>query len=390
MPRRLFLLLSPLFFFAQTAEGATGIVVRLITGGETVESPVVATLTNADGTAHTATLVDNGEPPDVNPGDHHYSGSTMLEGESFTVSLSLGDATEEVGEVSWPTDVTARDLVITRYEGIVTLETGAGSNDMPAGQPTANGEAAPASGAEGMAPPTEGGTMARAPAVSFPDDSAASSPGEDSTLYVIGGVLLLILAAVAFLWFRPQDETEPSSARFTGSDQAHRMPEPGLLGDGTPSMTDGACVWHVDAADTDDFVGLLLGSMAAHHRVLVVSPGTAALPLVAGGPVFKMKNPRPSHVSQTLDSLARAPGLPFSIFIRATEMNPQTISEYCETLPQDAGTAILVNAEHTGPETSVRVSRESDGWSIVSGTTTVRLTMNNWGMSTAVTGTAET
>ena len=146
MPTRLFLLLSPLFFFAQTAEGATGIVVRLITGGETVESPVVATLTNADGTTHTATLLDNGEPPDVNPGDHHYSGSTMLEGENFTVSLSLGDATEEVGEVSWPTDVTARDLIITRYEGIVTLETGAGSNDMPAGQPTASGDAGPSPG----------------------------------------------------------------------------------------------------------------------------------------------------------------------------------------------------------------------------------------------------
>ena len=121
MPTRLFLLLSPLFFFAQSAEGATGIVVRLITGGETVESPVVVTLTNADGTAHSATLLDNGEPPDVNPGDYHFSGSTMLEGEGFTVSLSLGDATEEIGEVSWPADITARDLIITRYEGIVTL-----------------------------------------------------------------------------------------------------------------------------------------------------------------------------------------------------------------------------------------------------------------------------
>ena len=307
-----------------------------------------------------------------------------LDGVSASVNFATEKARVELGD-----HVTARDLVITRYEGIVTLETGAGSNDMPAGQPTANGEAAPLSGAEGMAPPTEGGTMARAPAVSFPDDSAAADPSEDATLYVIGGVLLLILAGVGFLWFRPQDATEQGAVRFTGSDQAHRMPEPGLLGEGTPSMSDGACVWHVDADDTDEFIGLLLGSMAANHRVLVVSPGAAPLPLVAGGPVFKMKNPRPSHVSQTLESLSRAPGLSFSIFIRATEMNAQTISEYCETLPQDVGTTILVNAEHTGPESSVRVSREADGWSIVSGSTTVRLTMNSWGMSTAVTGPAE-
>ena len=389
MPTRLFLLLSPLFFFAQTAEGATGIVVRLITGGETVENPVVATLTNADGTAHNATLLDDGEPPDVNPGDHHYSGSTMLEGENFTVSLSLGEKTEEVGEVSWPADVTARDLVITRYEGIVTLETGAGSNDMPGGQPTASGDAGPAPGPEGMAAPSDGTTMARAPAVSFPDDATPADPSEDSTLYVIGGVLLLILAGVAFLWFRPQDEAEAGPARFTGSNQAHRMPEPGLLGEGTPSLSDGACVWHVDAADTEEFVGLLLSSMAAHHRVLVVSPGPAHIPLVPGGPIFKMKNPRPSHVSQTLDSLSRAPGLSFSILIRATDMNAQTISEYCETLPEDVGTALLVNAAHTGPESSVRVTREADGWSIVSGSTTVRLTMNTWGMSTAVANTSE-
>ena len=341
---------EPAVFFAQTAEGATGIVVRLITGGETVESPVVATLTNADGTTHTATLLDNGEPPDVNPGDHHYSGSTMLEGENFTVSVSLGDATEEVGEVSWPTDVTARDLIITRYEGIVTLETGAGSNDMPAGQPTASGDAGPSPGPEGVAAPAEGGTMARAPAVTFPDDAAAADPSEDATLYVIGGVLLLILAGVAFLWFRPQDETEPSPARFTGSDQAHRMPEPGLLGEGTPSMSDGACVWHIDAEDTDK---IHRPSARQHGRKpprARCQSWCSPASLVAGGPVFKMKNPRPSHVSQTLESLSRAPGLNFSIFIRATEMNAQTISEYCETLPQDVGTAIIVNAEHTGPE----------------------------------------
>ena len=395
MPSRFFLLLSPLLFLANRAEGATGIVVRLITGGEAVESPVVATLTNAEGTAHTATLLDDGQPPDVNPGDHHYSGSTMLEGESFTVALSLGDKTEEVGEVSWPSEISARDLIITRYEGIITLETGAGSNAVPSGEPTPGGDDGPQPGPEGVSGPvgaasaTPSSPAARAPAVTFPDQNSPSDPTQDATLYFIGGGLLLVLAGVAFLWFRPQGSDAAGPARFTGSDQAHRMPEPGLLGQGTPSLSDGACVWHVDAPDTEDFMALLLGSMAGHHRVLVVSPGAAPLPVVPGGPVYKMKNPRPSHVADTLNTLEQAPGLGFSILIRATEMNAETISDYCETLPQEVGTAIVVNQAHTGPEAQVRVTREASGWLITSESTSVRLSANAWGMSTEIAGTED-
>ncbi len=305
----------------------------------------------------------------------------MLDGNAFTVSISLGGAVEEVGEVSWPEDVTARDLVITRYDGIVTLETGAGDNAQPNGLP-AGGASAGTTGAP--APGPGGADNARAPAVSFA--AGSDTPGkmqDDATLYVIGGILLLVLAGVAFFWFRPE-QAGSSTTRYIGSDQAHRLPEPGLLGEGSPSLSDGPPVWVVQPADTDEFLGLLLSSMAAHHRVLVVAPGTDTLTLVHGGPVFRMKNPRPPHVTDALDTLRTEPGQSFSVLIRATDMNEKTIAEYCEQLPPDVGTAIVVNARHDGPEQQVSVSRDGHGWLLKTASCSVRLTMNEWGLSTSM------
>jgi len=381
MVARFFLVMCTLAITAMPAQAATGIVVRLVTGGDSVEAPVIAILTNQEGTEHKAPLADNGEPPDVNPGDHHYSGSTMLDGNAFTVSISLGGEVEEVGEVSWPEDVTARDLVITRYDGIVTLETGAGDNAQPNGLPAGGGSA----GTTGAPAPGPGSAeTARAPAVSFATGS--DTPGQmqnDATLYVIGGILLLVLAGVAFFWFRPEQEGT-STSRYIGSDQAHRLPEPGLLGEGSPSLSDGPSVWVLQPADTNDFIGLLLSSMAAHHRVLVVAPGAETLTLVHGGPVFRMKNPRPLHVTDTLESLRTEPGLSFSVLIRATDMNEKTITEYCEQLPSDVGTAIIVNGSHDGPEQQVSVSRDGSNWVLKTASCSVRLVMNEWGLSTSI------
>ena len=375
MSGRLFFAFITLFLSTTQAQAATGIVIRLITGGEAVSGAVVATLTNTDGEAHSATLLDNGEPPDVNPGDHHYSGSTMLDGETFEVTLALGDDTEDVGAVSWPADVTARDLVITRYEGIITLETGAGSNAAP-GEGPASSEG-PAVGPAGL-----DGT-ARAPAVSFADGDSPVGSGEDSTLYVIGGILLLVLAAVAFFWFKPPEAGAPA-VRFAGSSAAHRLPSPGLLGEGSPSLSDGASVWRVDVADAEDFIGLLLSSMASHNRVLVVAPGSDALPLVGGGPIFRMKNPRPTHVADTVNALIADPGNPMAILIKATGAEEAIINDYCEFLPQNVGTAIVVSGDYTGPEQQVTVGRTPSGWSLKTATGTVALTLNAWGLSSVL------
>jgi len=377
-----FLLLAP------SALAATGIVVRLSTGGETVDTPVQATLTNADGATTTLTLLDNGEPPDVNAGDFHFSASSMITGETFGVTLSLGGKAEEVGEVSWPEDVTARDLVITRYDGIVTLETGAGDNGQPAGEPTTpggmGGEPALGSAVGDPVgnPAVDGTAPARGPNVTFPSTSNTASSGttaeNDSTLYVIGGVLLLVLGAVAFFWFR-----EPTGSTVdSGSTLVHRMPEPGLLGEGTPSLSDGASVWVVDTESTADFMSLLLSSMAAHHRVVVVAPGSNPIPVVHGGPVYRMKNPRAGHVADAVNELMRSPGQPVAVLVDATRMEESILSNYADLVPGDLGTMFVRNTAHTGPERSLSVTKNEGGWAIIDGDTRVELRINEWGIAT--------
>ncbi len=391
MLNRFLALAGVVFFFASPSFGATGIVVRLSTGGETVDAPVEAILTNSAGVVTSLTLKDNGEAPDVNAGDHHYSASSMLDGENFTVTLSIGGKAEEVGEVSWPAEVTARDLVINRYDGIVTLETGAGDNGQPMGEPAspggASGEPVPgsATGEPVDNPAVNGTAPARGPNVTFSSSGSGTTPENDSTLYVIGGVLLLILAAVAFFWFREPTESSPGASN-SDSALVHRLPEPGLLGDGTPSLSDGSSVWIVEADATADFMALLLGSMAAHHRVVVVAPGSNPIPLVHGGPVYRMKNPRPSHVGEAVAELMRGAGQPVAVLVDATRMEESMLSDYADLVPGELGIVFIRNTPHKGPERSLTATKTADGWSIVDGESRVVLRMNEWGIATEKVG----
>lgn len=394
------LILTALAFFlvAPSASARTGIVVRLVTGGEEVAAPVQAILINEAEKEFTLDLADNGEPPDVTAGDFHFSGSGIIEGDSFKVHISTEGNKEEVGEVSWPSDVTARDLIVTRYEGIVTLETGAGDNQQPPGSPTnpgvagaaPTGELIPSGGLDGGvgAPGMAGGAgdanPVRSPNVSFPDTASGVNASDDATLYVIGGVLLLILAAVAFFWFR-----EPGEVSYSGESAArsvaigsrvHQMPEPGLLGDGTPSLSDGTSFWVVPQADAGDFTKLLLASMAQHHQVLVVSGTTDPLPLVHGGPVYRMKSPRPTHVADVANALASS-GRPVAILIHAAQMEAAQLNDYADLLPGNVGAAVVVYDSYQGPDLTVDVTRKGSGWLLSVGSTTVQLENKEWGLS---------
>jgi hypothetical protein len=209
---------------------------------------------------------------------------------------------------------------------------------------------------------------------------------EDATLYVIGGVLLLILAVVAFFWFREPTTSSPSSGESRGRAQtlnsrAHQMPEPGLLGEATPSLSDGTSFWVVPEEDAADFIQILLASMAQHHQVLVVSAGTDALPLVHGGPVYRMKSPRPTHVADVVNSLAANSGRPVAILLHTAEMNSSLLNDYADLLPGNVGAAIVVHNSYSGLETTVEVSRNGGDWHLEVGGSITRLRSTEWGLS---------
>jgi hypothetical protein len=390
---RFLLIILSAFLISPEASARTGIVVRLVTGGEAVESPVEAILVNDADKEFKLTLLDNGEPPDVGAGDYDFSGSSIIEGENFTVFVSTNGKKEEVGDVSWPADVMARDLIITRYEGIVTLETGAGDNQQPPGEPsnpgvagsTPEGDVAPGGAIGGPATPGEATSPARSPNVSFPEPNSGVNAQDDATLYVIGGILLLILAAVAFFWFR--EPTGTSSANIGGAQasslnsRVHRMPEPGLLGDATPSLSDGTSFWVVPENDAADFTQLLLTSMAQHHQVLVVSGTTDELPLVHGGPVYRMKSPRPNHVADTVNALGNNSARPVAILIHAAEMDSSLLNDYADLLPGNVGAAVVVHQSHGGLELTVNVRRAGADWHLNVGAKNIRLQAAEWGLS---------
>ena len=198
--------------------------------------------------------------------------------------------------------------------------------------------------------------------------------------------MLLILAAVAFFWFRVPTAEGASDGRprpVLGNDRVHRMPEPGLLGDSTPSLSDGTSIWVVKGSDASAFTQLLLTSMAQHHRVLVVSQSTDNLPLVHGGPVYRMKSPRPTHVADAVHALTSEPGLPVAILVHAAQMETTLLNDYADLIPGNVGAAIIVHDQYNGPEAVVQVAHENEGWllNMTGSNAHVRLSTAEWGLS---------
>ena len=375
-----------LMFLTSNAHAQSGIVVRLVTNGEPIEGTIEATLTNEEGTSTVIGLQDNGEAPDVTKDDYRYSGGSMLSGNDFTVSLSIAGNNEEVGSVSWPADLSARDLIITQYEGIVTLETGSGL--MPGTGGAMGTPPIPGGGGEGVTPQTGdasatgspfGDAPARPKSATLPSPEADPSIQDDATLYIIGGVLLLVLAGVTFFWFRSPAPVARSETS-TGHARVRNLPEPGILGDATPSLSDGTSVWVTPSANAEDFLQLMLQSLAQHHRILLVSTSTTAPPLVHGGPVHLMKSPRPAHVADAARALANDSGNPLAIVVHVGDTKSALLNDIADLLPPEIGAVIIAQDSYSGPEPTVQVSFVESGWNLVSGDSTVRLSHTEWGI----------
>lgn len=339
-----------------------GLVVRVDTGAP-VEGAVVAHLA-AGGKVTDVTLKDDGNPPDPVGSDQSYSGAVWLEGDTFTVSVSLGDRSLEGGPVSWASTDSARDLSIRVSGGALTVEAGlpGGGSDAP---PPDAGAAAPPGGT----PPAPGGTPASEGASSAPGAgtpgavtpvpprarSTASSGG--AGLYIGFGVGVLALVGILWAWSRTRGGASTAGALTP-------LPEPGILGSGTPSLTDGLSVWVVDAADAPALTGALLATLARFHRVLYVGPARDTPPPVHGGPVFRALTGRPSHVGDTVEAMATSGGAAVAVLISGVGLERPAMQEFADMLPTGVG-AILVTDDPRGVTvTTIRCRRGPDGWVI--------------------------
>ena len=374
------------------AHAATGVVVRLVSTGGAVDGDVIATVVNTAGAELEFVLLDNGEAPDVFAGDNQYSASGLLDGTDATVYLTIGGEKTEVGEVAWQDTTTPRDLVITMGEGILTVETGVATPvDDPDAPGLANGSP-PAGGAPGTNAPGAGGATgsgasgapsasaaspspARAPNVSFPD--SRSSAQDDTTLYLLGGALVLVLALAAFLWLRTPG-SEGASAR--ASRHYTLQPEPGILGSLTPSLSDGLSTWEIAPDQSAEFLSLLLQGVAQHHRVLVVAPGEASLPLTGGGPIYRSREHSAVAVADAAISLMDQPGLPLAVLVWQEEIESTLLSDYATVLTPDVGVVALISRISGDHKMDVHVAQADMGWRVRRGDSGVQIDLTEWGV----------
>ncbi len=348
------------------AQSDKGVLVRLETGGASVDGAVVATLTPTQGDAIDLTLLDDGNPPDVTGGDGVYAAAALTNLDAFDVSLSLGDRTLSGGPVSWDPDQSgARDLVITLSGDSISVAASVPTAGGAPADPSVGGEA-PANPAVGATPPADPAVGATAPAGgATPPTAAAPTIGSavpavgsttsgqgDALLWVVLGLGLIGLALAGVLLTR-------KSGGSGGGVDLPRLPEPPLLGPGTPTLSDGMSVWQVPAGHRDALLAPLLATLARHHRVLAVAPSTVKLPPVFGGPVFHLPPSNAQDIDDAMQDLADSDGAPPALLMVVEGTDATAIEARAGNLPAGIGGIALVTGD---VKTALpRVSLAQDG-----------------------------
>jgi hypothetical protein len=373
------MLLAPLFalpLLIGTADAqARGLVIRLEVA-DIAPSTAIVVLKPPTGDPVRVECKDNGANPDVSAGDGVWAGASMVDGDTLAVSLEVDGKVIEGGTVSWNPEDTARDLAVSLSGGTVVVEAGVSTGGPPPEPPA--GQGTPPAGepgtppGEGGTPPGGGGTSPGAGSggatPSLPGAPRAAGSGDDGSLYIGFGLGVLVLVGVAWLWFRNRP-----SAPVTRAGSLTVVPEPGLLGSGSPSLADGLHLWIVPDADADAVLKPLLATMARHHRVLVVAPSKITVPGVYGGPVYRSANLRPSHVGDAAESLLREGGS-VATLLAGTAADTATITDYADLLPTGMG-CVCVLTQDPGVATLQRVTARRDGpvWVVQTAERTFRL-----------------
>jgi hypothetical protein len=154
------------------------------------------------------------------------------------------------------------------------------------------------------------------------------------------------------------------------------VPEPGLLGPGTPSLSEGLAAWVAQSGDVA-LVQALVSHLADRHRVLVVAgPGVDVKP-VAGGPVYRLAGTRPSEVGDAAEAIAREEGPPLAVLLVPEGEGGPSLRDYADLLPDDVGGVALLSREADAALARVRLRPAGEGaWDVElpDGTRRVRAT----------------
>ena len=196
-----------------------------------------------------------------------------------------------------------------------------------------------------------------------------SSPAgtSEGTLYIALGLGVLVLAGVAWLWMRGRPADASSRVPWT------QVPEAGLVGPGSPSLSDGLQVWLVPEADAEALLRPLLATLARHHRVLFAAPSRTNAPSVPGGPVFRLNSIRATQVGEAAELLL-ASGGPSAVLLADTQADASVLKDYADLLPMGVGSVCVLSTD-PGTAAVPRITARRDGpvWIVEVADRTVRL-----------------
>lgn len=358
---------------ATIAKGARGIVVRLDAGAQKVDMPVVVHLKPTDAPAADVQLKDDGAPPDVMGGDGTWSGTAWNEHDEFDISINLGKTRVEGGKISWLKEDLQRDLSLTWFNGQLKAEAsvandvagaaGAGSGggtvtgDSP--RPGGSGDGSPPGGSGGAPPggsPPKGGFQLDAKASKGPSSNTSPATSSDATLYVGIGACGFALAFVIHLYRRGRSR---SSALPDG---LSLVPAAGLVGPGTPALSEGLTQWVVTPGDAHDLLRPLVATLARHHRVVICAPARSALPNVPGGPVYRIEPGKPSELAAAIDGLHDAGVGELAVLLLGDGLDSATLKAHADALPEGVGGAVVVMQVLMTTLSVVHAERRGDAW----------------------------
>jgi hypothetical protein len=315
-----------------------------------MDTPVVVHLTSPDKNTSDVQLKDDGGPPDVTAGDGIWSGTIWSATDEFQVSLSAGSTEFKGGAVSWkPTDV-QRDLSLSLGEGGLQAEA-AVAQAMPAGS----------------ASPPSASALSNLNNPESPSGNATfSNSGGDSTLYVALGIGALMLAVIGYLWLRGRGPVALPAGMSL-------VPEPGLFGAGTPSLSEGLSLWVTSPNDASELARLLLLSLSRHHRVLVSAPARSPLPAVRGGPVYRIASGKSRQLMDAVDALHELNPGSLTVLMLGENLDARALKEHMEALPEGVGGVVILMEALTAALPTVHCQRREDHWLLRHGEIEVRV-----------------
>lgn len=311
---------------------AMPVVVRLDPAGSPMDAPVV--VLGAGGQTVEVPLRDDGETPDLAAGDGRWAGAGEADGTELTLEVRSGDAVLGSTQVRFEDPDAPRDVDLVWKDGALGARVSVPPN-------AAGRQASAPPGGETEGPPPPGAGVGRGADTGF--------------LYVAFGVGLLALLGAAWGWSRWR-------GRMGLPFGVTRLPEPGLLGPGTPSLADGLSAWVVPP--DSPFGDALLAHLARHHRVLVVARSERVVAGVAGGPVYRLGAPRPARVGDVAEALARRPGPPLVVLLLLDTADPAQVAAFRDLLPAEvSGVALVpVDGEVGVPRVVVEPAADGSWW----------------------------